>query len=56
MAEDAKTLTDRQETLRKEIKKLAETAKNISKQALNEANEAIFGGKSFRKICVEFFD
>lgn len=54
MAEDAKTLTDRQEALRKEIKKLAETAKNISKQALNEANEAIFGGKSFKKFMFNF--
>lgn len=44
MAEGAKRFTDRQEEHRKNIKKLAETAKNISKQALNEANEAIFGG------------
>lgn len=45
MAQEAKTLTDHQEAHRKKIKKLAEMAKNISKQALNEANEAIFGGK-----------
>lgn len=44
MAEQAKLLADRQEERNKEIKALAERARNASKEALNEANEAIFGG------------
>lgn len=44
MADEAKTLAEKQEDRKKEIKELAEKSANISRQAVNEANDAIFGG------------
>ena len=44
MASEAKNLADKQEDKKKEIKDLAEKASNISRQAVAEANDAIYGG------------
>ncbi|KAI1730594.1 laminin EGF domain-containing protein [Ditylenchus destructor] len=46
----AKTAVDRYESRMNEIKALSEKTRNLSKQALNEANEAIFGGSSTSQL------
>jgi uncharacterized protein YoxC len=46
LAEEAKRFADKQSATMKQIKELAERASNASRQAVSEANEAIFGTRS----------
>lgn len=47
LATEVKQLVDGQEGRMNKIKTLSDKTRNLSKQALNEANEAIFGGTFF---------
>lgn len=46
LAGEAKQLADKQEQRRREVFAMAEQVRNASRQALNDANEAIFGASS----------
>ncbi|KAI1706360.1 laminin EGF domain-containing protein [Ditylenchus destructor] len=50
LATEAKQLVDGQESRMKQFKTLSENTRNSSKQALNEANEAIFGATSTSQL------